>query len=60
MKVPTLSQTPVMDSFTLYKGQAENALYGISFSTNRTKQNERENDSAAEFHGGELHVRRTR
>jgi hypothetical protein len=27
MKVPTLGQTPVVDSFALYKGQAENALY---------------------------------
>jgi hypothetical protein len=31
MKVPTLGQTPVVDSFALYQGQAENALYGNLF-----------------------------
>jgi hypothetical protein len=28
MKVPTLGQTRVVNSFARYKGQAENALYG--------------------------------
>jgi hypothetical protein len=31
MKVPTLGQTPVVNSFVRYKGQAENALYGNLF-----------------------------
>jgi len=31
MKVPTLGQTRVVNSFARYKGQAENALYGNFF-----------------------------